>query len=268
VTGDASAGGVQAAARPAATHSAHIDSGTLIRALDAAERTPAAGQLRARSYELLRLPAGATVVDAGCGTGRAVSELAGHAARAIGVDLDPAMLAAARSRFPGIDVRAADVADLPLGDATVHGYRADKVYHVLPDPNGALAEARRVLVPGGRIVLVGQDWDAVVIDSDQPELTRRIVHARADTIPHPRIARAYRNLLLDAGFGDVEIEASAAVFTDAAFLPLIAGHATAAQQTGAITAGEADGWIGEQASRAEQDRLLFGMPMFLAAATR
>ncbi|MEH0827559.1 MULTISPECIES: hypothetical protein [unclassified Micromonospora] len=31
----------------------------------------------------------------------------------------------------------------------------------------------------------------MVIDSDQPDLTRRIVHARADTIPHPRIARAY-----------------------------------------------------------------------------
>ena len=43
------------------------------------------------------------------------------------------MLAAARSRFPGIDVRAADAADLPLGDRQAHGYRADKVYHILPE---------------------------------------------------------------------------------------------------------------------------------------
>jgi ubiquinone/menaquinone biosynthesis C-methylase UbiE len=207
------------------------------------------------------------VVDVGCGTGRAVAELAEHAAHAIGIDLDPAMLAAARSRFPDIDVRAADATDLPLADGQAHGYRADKLYHVLSDPYAALAEARRVLAPGGRIVLIGQDWDAEVFDSDQPELTRRIVHARADTLPHPRIARAYRNLLLDAGFYDVDFEVHGAVFTDAAMLPLIVGHATAAHQTGAISSDEAERWISEQARRAERDRLLFAMPLFLAAAT-
>jgi ubiquinone/menaquinone biosynthesis C-methylase UbiE len=250
------------------THTAHIDTDTLIRALDAAERMPAAARLRARSYQLLRLPPGATAIDVGCGTARAVAELAEHGARAIGVDLDPAMLAAARSRFPGIDVRAADAADLPLGDGQAHGYRADKVYHVLPDPDAALAEARRVLAPGGRIALLGQDWDTLVIDSDQPELTRRIVHARADTIPHPRIARAYRNLLLDAGFGDVDVEVHTVVFTDAAMLPLIAGHAAAAHQAGAISGDEAANWVSEQTRRAQHERLLFAIPMFLAAATR
>jgi ubiquinone/menaquinone biosynthesis C-methylase UbiE len=250
------------------THTAYTDTDTLIRLLDAAETMPAAARLRARSYQLLRLPQGGTVVDVGCGTARAVAELAEHGARAIGVDLDPTMLAAARRRFPDIDVRAADAAELPLGDGQAHGYRADKVYHVLPDPPAALAEARRVLVPGGRIVLLGQDWDTIAIDSDQPELTRRIVHARADTIPHPRIARAYRNLLLDAGFHDVDVEVHTAVFTDATMLPIIVGHATAARETGAIGGDEADDWISAQSRRAQDDRLLVAIPMFLVAATR
>ena len=115
------------------THTAYTDTDTLIRLLDAAETMPAAERLRARSYQLLRLPPDATVVDVGCGTARAVAELAELAAHAIGVDLDPAMLAAARRRFPDIDVRAADATELPLGDGQTHGYRADKVYHVLPD---------------------------------------------------------------------------------------------------------------------------------------
>jgi ubiquinone/menaquinone biosynthesis C-methylase UbiE len=260
-------GGVQAA-RPVQTHTAHIDTNTLIAAIDAADLMPAAARLRTRSYELLRLPAAATVVDVGCGTGRAVAELAGHAAHAVGIDLDLAMLAAARNRFPGIDVRAADATKLPLADGQAHGYRADKLYHVLPDPDAALAEACRVLAPGGRIALVGQDWDATVIDSDEPELTRRIIHARADTLPHPRIARAYRNLLLQAGFHDVEVEAHGTAFTDTAILPVVLGHATAAYKTGAISEEEAGRWIGEQTSRAEHDRLLFALPMFLAVATR
>jgi ubiquinone/menaquinone biosynthesis C-methylase UbiE len=250
------------------THTAYTDTDTLIRQLDAAEALPAAARLRARSYQLLRLPPDATVVDVGCGAARAVAELAEHAAHAIGVDLDPAMLAAARRRFPGIDVRAADAAELPLGDGQAHGYRADKVYHVLPDPHAALAEARRVLVPGGRIALLGQDWDTLVIDSDQPELTRRIVHARADTIPHPRIARAYRNLLLDAGFHDVDIEVHTLALTGTAVLPVPVGHATVARQAGGITSDEAEGWISEQTRRAHDDRLLVAIPMFLATATR
>ncbi|MGW4946496.1 methyltransferase domain-containing protein [Actinoplanes sp. NPDC004185] len=250
------------------THSAHTDVETLIRALDAAENTPGAVTLRARSYELLRLSTGATVIDVGCGTGRAVAELAGRGARAIGVDLDPVMLAAARDRFPELDLRTVDAADLPLGEGEVRGYRADKVYHVLPSPAAALVEARRVLAPGGRIVLLGQDWDTMVIDSDQGALTRRIVHARADTIRHPRIARAYRNLLSDAGFRDVELEVHTMVFTDASTLPLLAGHAAAACHTGAISDEEAEGWVGEQTRRAAAGRLLLAVPMFLATATR
>ncbi|AVT31079.1 SAM-dependent methyltransferase [Plantactinospora sp. BC1] len=250
------------------THTAYTDTENLIRLLDAAENTPDAVTLRARSYELLRPYPGATVLDVGCGAGRAVAELARQGARAIGVDLDPAMLAAARSRFPDLDVRAADAAELPLPDGQAHGYRADKVYHVLPDPSAALAEARRVLAPGGRIVLLGQDWDTLVIDSDQPELTRRIVHARADTVPHPRIARAYRNLLLDSGFHDVEVEVHTLVFTDAAMRPMLAGHADAARQTGAVSAEQAEAWIAEQTRRAATARLLVALPIFVAAATR
>lgn len=252
----------------AETHTAYTDTETLIRVLDAADALPGAAQLRARTYELLRLAPGQTVVDVGCGTGRAVAELTERGASAIGVDLDPAMLAAAHARFPDIEVRAADAADLPIADGQAHGYRADKVYHVLPDPPTALAEARRVLAPEGRIVLLGQDWDTIVIDSDQPETTRRIVHARADTLPHPRIARAYRALLLDAGFGEVEIEVHTAVFTDATMLPILTGHATAARETGAISDDEAGSWLDEQARRARDGRLLVAIPMFLAAGTR
>ncbi|ROT33114.1 methyltransferase domain-containing protein [Micromonospora sp. HM5-17] len=250
------------------THTIHTDSEKLIRLLDAAENAPDAVALRNRGYQLLRVRPGATVVDVGCGAGRAVAELAQQGARAIGVDPDAAMLAAARNRFPGIDVRAGNATDLPLDDGRAQGYRADKVYHMLPEPAAALAEARRVLAPGGRIVLVGQDWEAVIIDSDQPDLTRRIVQARADTVPQPRIARAYRNLLLDGGFQDVEVEVHTAILTDATAHQLLTRYAEAARRTGAISAEQAEAWLGEQNRRAASGRLIVAAPMFLAAATR
>lgn len=142
------------------------------------------------------------------------------------------------------------------------------MYHVLPDPHAALAEARRVLAPDGRIVLLGPDWDTLVIDSDQPALTRRIVHARADNLPHPRISRAYRALLLDAGFQNVEVEVHTAVFTDTTMRPVLTGHATAACEAGAISDDQAENRVDEQARRDRDGRLLVAIPMFLASATR
>ena len=53
----------------------------------------------------------ATVLDAGCGTGRVAIELARRGVEAVGVDVDPSMLATARSRGPGLPFVHADLAD-------------------------------------------------------------------------------------------------------------------------------------------------------------
>jgi hypothetical protein len=72
---------------------------------------------------------------------------------------------------------------------------------------------RRVLAPGGRVVLYGKDWDTFVTDSGDPELTRTIVCKRAEQVPSLRAARQYCNLLLDAGFRVVTVEVHTGVFT-------------------------------------------------------
>lgn len=239
----------------------------LIALLDTADRLPSAVALRARSYDLLNAGPGTSAVDVGCGAGRAVAELAERGVRAIGVDPSEPMLAAARSRWPEADFRNAGAYGLPLPNASVDAYRADKVFHELAEPERALIEARRVLVSRGRITLIGQDWDIIVIDSDDPVLTRAIVHARADMITGPRTARRYRNLLLEAGFQDVTVEVRTEVFTGPAMLPMLTGPAEGAYSISAVTREQADGWIAEQQARAEADRLFLALPMFMAAAT-
>lgn len=224
---------------------------TLLSVLDALDDLPQLRDLRERTYVGL----GDTVVDVGCGGGRAVAELAGRGVHAIGVDLDPEMVEAARTRMPGGDFHVGDATALPLGDGSVSGYRADKVLHTLAEPALAVAEARRVLRKHGRAVLVGQDWDTIVVDSDDPVRTRALVHARADGLPSPLVARRYRNLLLDNGFRDVTVEVHTLVFTGPVFLPVLRTYAE-------------DEWFDEQATRAGQDRLFAAVPMFLATGTR
>jgi ubiquinone/menaquinone biosynthesis C-methylase UbiE len=239
----------------------------LIPQLDAVDASPGAAALRARSYELLRAVQGAFVADVGCGAGRAVAELADQGTRVMGIDVSDHMIALARERWPSGEFRVGDAYALPLGNGEAAGYRADKVLHALADPGRALAEARRVLASGGRIVLCGQDWDTFVTDSSDPELTRTIVRKRADQVPSPRAARQYRNLLLDAGFRDVTVEVHTGVFTDGSFLPVITRLAEVCCEHGAITGAQADAWIADQRERARADRLFAAVPFFMAAAT-
>ncbi|MEV6555149.1 methyltransferase domain-containing protein [Nocardia sp. NPDC051756] len=241
---------------------------TLIQRLDSVDAAPGAAELRAYSYDLLRLSPGASVIDVGCGSGRAVAELADRGAIPIGIDPSAQMIDAARTRWPALDFRLGTAETLPLSGESVSAYRADKVFHEIADPAAALTEAHRVLTPGGRIVLLGQDWDAIIIDSDDPEITRTVLHARAGTITNPRSARAYRNLLLANGFHDVAIEARTPIFTDDLMLPMLKGLATAAAATTNLPQERADTWIAEQTKRAQSNRLLVAVPLFIAAASK
>ena len=240
----------------------------LISQLDAVDDSPGAAALRIRSYELLQPARGVLAVDVGCGAGRAVAELAARGVRATGIDVSEQMIALARERWPSGEFRTGDAYALPLKDGEAAGYRADKVLHVLADPGRALAEARRVLAPGGRVVLCGQDWDTIVIDSADEKLTRTIVRERADLVASPRAARQYRNLLLDAGFRDVTAEVHTGVFTQASFLPVLTRLAETCREHGAISRAQADAWISDQRERARAGRLFAAVPIFMAAATR
>ncbi|MER5203730.1 methyltransferase domain-containing protein [Streptomyces sp. NPDC002825] len=240
----------------------------LLAVLDAVDRAPGAAALRARSYELLGVTAGTRLLDVGCGGGLAVAEAGALGALAAGVDRDEEMIAEARRRHPGHAFAVADATALPYEDGAWDAYRADKVLHELPDPAAALAEARRVLAPGGQAVLSGQDWDTCVLDAGDGVLTRRIVHARADLVTGPRVARRFRGLLLDHGFEDVAVEVSTAVLTDASRLPLATGLAESAVRTGAITSEQAAAWTADQTARAAGGRFFLAIPVFTASGTR
>ncbi|WP_410660533.1 methyltransferase domain-containing protein [Amycolatopsis sp. lyj-112] len=151
------------------------------------------------------------MIDVGCGSGRAVSELSSSGFRAVGVDISPEMIEEARRRSPGTEFLVGDAYELAVPGG-FSGYRVDKVFHELAEPERAVSEARRILVPGGRVVLAGHDWEALVIDSSYPALTREIVRARASVVTAPRAARGFRRLLSRCGLCEVSVEAVVGFF--------------------------------------------------------
>jgi ubiquinone/menaquinone biosynthesis C-methylase UbiE len=99
--------------------------------------------------------AGHRVLDVGCGSGPIAAKLRDRGATVTGLDSSAAMLELARRRLgPDTDLRLADLADpLPFPDGTFDDVVLALVLHYLEDWTGPLAELRRVLKPGGRLIV-------------------------------------------------------------------------------------------------------------------
>jgi ubiquinone/menaquinone biosynthesis C-methylase UbiE/DNA-binding transcriptional ArsR family regulator len=96
------------------------------------------------------------VGDLGCGTGQVAAALGPFVKEVIAVDRSADMLQAARRRLrdvANVDVRRGELEALPIQDGVLDAATLLLVLHHLPDPAEALAEAARVLRPGGRLLI-------------------------------------------------------------------------------------------------------------------
>jgi len=98
-------------------------------------------------------PPSLRTLDLGCGEGRLARDLAARGYDVVGVDASPTMIAAAREAAPEMELHLADAAALPLDEASFELVIAFMSFQDVDDLTGAVREAARVLVPGGRLCL-------------------------------------------------------------------------------------------------------------------
>ena len=175
------------------------------------------GPLAALLIDLAAIQPGERVLDVACGTG-AVARLAiqhvGPTGQVVGLDLNPAMLAVARTvpLSPGASIRwqEGSAIALPFAEATFEVVCCQQGLQFFPDRGAALREMHRVLVPGGRVVL--GVWRAIEENPGAAAFSAalaRYVSAEAGVRARAPFAlaeaAALHALLTEAGLRDVRI---------------------------------------------------------------
>ncbi len=221
---------------------------------------------------------GERILDVGCGPGFYVAELleqVGPEGALVGADPSASMLAVAGRRcaaHANVELREGPATALPVDDASFDAALSVQVLEYVEDTERALAEIRRALRPGGRVVLWDVDWGTLSWHSADPERMARALKAWDAHLAHPSLPRTLTAQLRAAGFEDVRVEGHLFVNNDfgpesylAATLPLIEDYLVGSSL---ISADEAHAWAAEQRELGARGEYFVAVAQFCFAARR
>ena len=147
---------------------------------------------------------GDRALDVGCGTGDFTAAMARAGADAIGVDVAEAALRRARSRHPGVEFRLVPLdGPLPFEDGSFELVWASEVIEHVADTARWLSEVRRVLAPGGRLLVTTPSHGRLRVAVGGVE---RFSEPLGDHL-HLYTKRSLGSLLGEFGFGEVRVRA-------------------------------------------------------------
>ena len=196
---------------------------------------------------------GEHILELGSGNGIFTRELVDCVAsggHVIGLDSSEAILEMARHNCPDGEFVLADAQDLPFENATFDAIVAAQLFCFLGDVDRALAEAFRVLKPGGRIVILDTDWDTLVWRANNPELMELVQAAYKAVYADAYLPRTLRQRLEQASFSNIEIDSYVVLntdFGDDTYARQSAGFAVSIMEdSGEFSTEEQASWLDDQ----------------------
>lgn len=175
-------------------------------------------QLRLEGFvDLLRhhkMPMSGVILEVGCAHGLRTHLIAKHARRAkvIGIDRSPELLQLARDVYqktPNLSFQQADLYDLPFPDNSIDFIYVRLVFMHLLDPISALLSLRRVLKPGGRLLIEDGDRDCMFFEPAPPRLQQfwqKVQEGQRRLGGDPNVGRKLGTYLKSTHFQHVQIE--------------------------------------------------------------
>ena len=241
-------------------------------------RTPEIFQQRSRTLDALALQAGEQVLDAGCGTGLLLEQMAisvGDSGQVVGVDYSPDMLDMARQRCQDLDnveLHQGSVEQLDFEQDSFDLVSCIQTLLYVARVETALGEIHRVLKPHGRVGIMETDWRGVVFNSLDESLTRRILDAWDNAVESPNLPARLGGLLRQLNFSAIRVEAIPILNTSDSgnnFSSLMfKGFIKNALKQGAITQQESEQWQQQVRELVHQNAYFFCVNRFLFTAVK
>jgi ubiquinone/menaquinone biosynthesis C-methylase UbiE len=247
--------------------------------LDRLYASPLIVAQRRRLRELIAAQPGEIGLDIGCGLGHLSCELARDVTpggRILALDMSADMVAGAaqRAQREGVDAavqtRVGDATALDLPDASVDFAVAVQSYSYVPEVERAIAEAARVLRPGGRLAVLETDWDMCVYESGDGATMRQIFDGRW-RFAHWHLPRQLHRMFRNAGLTLAKAEAYPLLETrydpDSFGVGMLAIARSAAVRHG-VDAQQADAWVADVHARSTEGDYFFCTNRFMFIAVK
>ena len=246
--------------------------------VEAAYLTPDVVAQRLKTLDMMGVGAGDRVLDIGSGPGLLLKEIAaivGETGLAAGVDASDSMIALSKNRCSKIalvHLEQADAINLPFADETFDNVVSSQTLEYVEDLDRALSEARRILKPNGRMLIVDTCWDSVSWNSSNAELMARILKGFEGHVAHPNLPYGLSSRLENAGFTVTAMEAFPLLNTRyslhsySAFL--MRGIFKYVTEQGEIEASDATDWFTDLTQHAEAEDWFFSINRYVFNATR
>ncbi len=245
----------------------------IARLLDNAYLGADVSRRRRVSFDALAPESGDRILDLGCGNGLLTAELAravGSDGQITGLDASTDMLNSARNRCSGfdtVDLVQSLADDMPFQDAQFDKAASIQVFEYLDDPRPSLRELRRVLRPGGRLVIGDVHWDSLCWHSDHPGRMDRMIEIWDGHLADRTVPATLSPCLRECGFTADQVVP--VTICDTTLRPdglaqmmihLVEAYAV---QNGKMSENTAKAWTHEQHNLAEQGRFFFSITHFV-----